>query len=87
MKIHKTIIIEQEVELLQSITCNKCGKTTELFGNEFQRQTQAEEFQTFVCDFGYGSKYDCERWTFDLCQDCLTEFTKSFKHEHKVTEL
>ncbi|WP_042348774.1 hypothetical protein [Bacillus massiliigorillae] len=87
MKIHKSVIVKQEVELLESITCNKCGKTTVLNGDEFERQIKAEGFQTIECEFGYGSKYDCEKWTFDICQECLLEFTKSFKYPHEVKEM
>lgn len=59
---------------LVNVTCNKCGdqSTEEEYDNE--------KFSEFSASFGYGSKYDSERWGFDLCDDCLTDLVKTFKH-------
>ncbi|MCU9612520.1 hypothetical protein OEV98_02945 [Caldibacillus lycopersici] len=67
-----------EYELL-SVTCNKCGKTKQLTGDNDERQWDAEQFQSIICSFGYGSKFDMEKWSFDICEDCLVEFVASFK--------
>lgn len=79
MRKSKVKTVTKQVLELSSITCNKCGKTHELHGEEHQREWQAEEFQGFSCSFGYGSKYDMETWSFDLCESCLKEFVNTFK--------
>jgi hypothetical protein len=58
---------------LISVTCNKCSKrsTDEGYGHK--------SFQEFNTSFGYGSRYDSQNWSFDLCDDCLTELIQSFK--------
>jgi len=64
-------------ETLVSITCNKCGKIVEL---DDDMDFRANEFQTINLSFGYGSRYDMESWDFDLCEECVTEFVKTFNH-------
>jgi hypothetical protein len=72
--------IERKFEYIdESVTCNKCGKEKILSGEKFQREVQANKFQSFDCSFGYGSHYDMENWEFDLCEDCLEEIVKTFK--------
>lgn len=69
--------------LFSSIACNMCGLTKELIGDIYEIETQKNEFQSFKCSFHYGSRYDYEQCTFDICEDCLTDFVKSFKHVPK----
>ncbi|WP_251552389.1 hypothetical protein [Neobacillus muris] len=64
---------------LKSVTCNKCGKTKKITSEDYQKEWEAAEFQSFSCSFGYGSKFDMEEWNFDLCEDCLEEIVNSFK--------
>lgn len=60
----------------QAIICNKCGKEVDLEkANDFEENL----FHSFKVSFGYGSKYDLELWSFDLCEDCLLEFIDTFK--------
>jgi hypothetical protein len=70
-----------EEEKMISISCNKCGNKKELNikVENSNDEYSINEFQEFNCSFGYGSKYDNERWSFDLCDNCLTELVKSFK--------
>jgi hypothetical protein len=53
-------------------TCNKCGKTTV--------RTYSDDFKTINLDFGYGSRFDGERWIFGLCDDCLEDMVREFKY-------
>lgn len=69
-----------------SIVCNNCGVTKELIGESWEIEVLKNEFQSFQCSFHYGSRYDYEQWTFDICEDCLTAFVKSFKHAPLVLE-
>lgn len=58
------------------IECNKCGRM------EYIDQADPWAFDEFIeikHHFGYGSKNDGEEWTFDICEKCLEEFTKTFK--------
>jgi hypothetical protein len=72
-----------EQEKMVSISCNKCGNETK-FNKELDNNQNfsydINEFQEFNCSFGYGSRYDNERWSFDLCDNCLTDLVKTFKH-------
>jgi hypothetical protein len=73
-------IINKEIKRQETkVICNKCGTTQDLFGEDYEREWQANEFQSLSCYFGYGSRYDMESWQFDLCEDCLTELIKTFK--------
>lgn len=61
--------------------CNKCGKTR-IYGEaelaiylDWRNRTN-----NIALDFGYSSPYDGQEWSFDLCDDCLTEFIKTFKY-------
>lgn len=76
MREYKSIKQTIEVNVLQNITCNKCGDSSV----ENDDQTCHERYQTFQTSFGYGSRYDMEAWSFELCEDCLTELVRSFKH-------
>ena len=67
-------------EMLKTVTCNKCGQSVSLKGPGDERDYKTNEFHAFNIAFGYPSKFDEERWKFDLCENCLVEFIKSFKH-------
>ncbi len=76
----KEVVLTRMERLPLSVTCNKCGKTAGLQGEDYEREWGANEFQRFSLHFGYGSRYDMESWGFDLCEDCLTELIRTFKH-------
>lgn len=59
--------------VVTNVICNKCKK-------ESINETWGESvFQHIRCSFGYGSDYDMENWSFDLCEDCLTDVIKTFE--------
>ena len=68
-------VISEEKLVTKSITCNKCGHTDWIDDNGGNYY-----FQRLNCDFGYGSKFDMEGWEFHLCEECLIELVKKFKH-------
>ena len=76
-----------EVELerrLSAVTCNKCGVSEDRSGGNCEdyygdKYGYDDNFARFETNFGYGSRYDNENWSFDLCEDCLTELVKTFK--------
>jgi hypothetical protein len=56
--------------------CNKCGKYID--DRDGTALALPDTIHEFVIQFGYNSSYDCEKWEFHLCEDCLVEFAKSF---------
>lgn len=72
----ETVVVVQE---LKGIVCNCCGKTSE--------PHYIDSTQQFRLGFGYGSKYDCETWEFDLCEECLEKFVRGFKVTPQISEM
>lgn len=58
---------------ITTTVCNKCGK---VFEDNFYKG-----IQSFCTSFGYESRFDGQRWGFDLCDDCLEELVNSFIHK------
>lgn len=83
MKNYETQTIIKEV--VGSITCNKCGRTERVIGEKADRSYISNLFHSFDALFDYGSSHDEEKWSFDLCEDCLLDFVKSFKHAPNVS--
>lgn len=83
-----TEVKKVEVELerrLSTVTCNKCGVSEDRSdGNcnseygDYYDTGYDDTFASFETNFGYGSRYDNEHWSFDLCEECLTELVKTF---------
>ena len=80
MKEYEEIVVEEVKEIPKSITCNKCGKRSELSGSKHERDWELNLYQYFYCHFGYGSKFDMDTWEFDLCEKCLIDFIRTLKH-------
>lgn len=80
MKEYERMIVEEVNQVPKSIACNKCGKRSELSGSKHERELELNLYQYFYCNFGYGSKFDTDSWEFDLCEKCLVDFIKTFKH-------
>ncbi|WP_137743412.1 hypothetical protein [Robertmurraya siralis] len=74
---YKTITETREKETGYTAICNMCGKE-----NIFEENDDSlnDDTQHIELHFGYGSKFDMERWSFDLCDDCLIEIVKQFKY-------
>jgi hypothetical protein len=86
MKKYEQITVQELKRLPKKITCNKCGKTEALVGTEIEREIQMNKFHTIRLAFGYGSNLEMEDIKFDLCESCLLEFVKSFKHAPETSE-
>lgn len=78
--------VEKTVEELEELTCNKCGVTAMVSGDSLESLSASHQFQSFVMNFGYGSNFDEETWSFDLCESCLEEFVSTFKIEPDVKD-
>lgn len=75
MRKTKTISKEVTERILESITCNKCGTERKM-----EYDFTYNEFQHVNFSFGYGSKFDNDNWSFDLCENCVEELVKSLQH-------
>lgn len=61
-------------EEIVSLTCDCCGKVCE------DDHVWASDIETWNHEFGYGSKYDMDRVSIDICDDCYTNWIKTFVH-------
>jgi hypothetical protein len=57
--------------------CNKCGNALDPEKYELE-EWMMDFIHSIEIYFGYGSGFDTEHWSFDLCEKCLVEFTSSF---------
>ena len=75
MRTYKKEIKTEEVELLDSIVCDRCHKKIDTL-NDFIKGGEV------YLSAGYGSRFDDEFKTpFDLCDNCLEELAKSFGYK------
>lgn len=64
---------------IDSIVCNKCGKTLKITKGMVQEGVFCAEYQ-----WGYFSKKDGEIHTFDLCEQCYDEMISGFEIQPKI---
>ncbi len=75
MKITKTIEETKDRVIVTDVLCNKCG-------------TNKGEIHNIVIEFGYFSKqHDGQTWDFDLCENCIIEFVKTFKYKPEIKDI
>lgn len=60
-----------------NFVCNKCGKSEGFSKDDFIKKDCWHSI--YVGQGGYGSKMDGMNIEFALCDDCLYEFTETFK--------
>lgn len=58
-----------KIKVLKSTTCDKCGK-------KVKNKMLAEELNHIEIVFGYTSKKDGIKVSFDICENCFDEITK-----------
>jgi len=71
---------------IKSVVCNRCGKEFNLDdddGSSFNGNLVHE----FKIQFHYGSKHDMEKWSFDLCDNCIFDFVNTFKVSQEIEEV
>lgn len=79
---NRRVTRHEVVFVANKVTCNKCGKSADIKeGDAPDIQYKLEKFPTIELGFGYGSKWDMERWSFNLCEECLETFVGSFVHK------
>lgn len=67
MRITEQRTIRESYEAIVGITCNFCGKLHN--GDDINMEPITE----FEISPGYGSRFDCDRYHLDICDDCLEE--------------
>lgn len=73
----------KKVEVLHQIKCNMCEKS-DIYSEEkeaidaMRNAFIDSHYHSFDIKFGYGSQYDLETWSFDLCENCLEKVANSF---------
>lgn len=69
--------INKPEKVISTVTCNYCGKHLEISDLDPEPYLPAT-FQSFEFEGGYGSEFDYERISFDLCDDCLSRLFEKF---------
>lgn len=82
-KVKETIESTKIVDIL----CNKCGKTCNNAKRYYKgsKETYYEGVENLEIGFGYYSKIfgDMTSIRFSLCEECISEFVKTFKIPHE----
>lgn len=71
-------------EIITDIICNKCGDScVTLRSSETNEIMDSEGLIEHEVNFGYYSNHfqDGDRIQFSLCEKCLFDFVKTFKHK------
>jgi hypothetical protein len=71
----------QDVE--HKITCNCCGREYIFTGDKSDDYYYPNQFHNILIPLEYGSKFDTYNITnieFDICDECLEKFMKTFKY-------
>lgn len=72
MRTYKTV--KKEEKIRDKVFCNRCGKEIEsLFPEHMGHYLSVDK------RWGYGSGYDGEYHSFDLCEKCYGEIIAEFK--------
>lgn len=69
-------LIEKEVPVVA--VCNKSGKEIDI-SDEAGNYIERNKLHSFSVHFGYGSDFDMETWKFELDEDELLNFVRTFK--------
>jgi len=76
MKQKKIIKVEKEEEVIEKAFCDFCNK-------EFDERTiECHGYGIIGCSFGFGSCFDDERFSLEICDNCFVKhFGKLFKKQ------
>ena len=70
--------INKPEKVISTVTCNYCGKHLEISDLDPEGLFPST-MHSFEFEGGYGSEFDYERITFDLCDDCLIKIFDKFE--------
>jgi len=73
MRIRKQVVTKETHMVTSSITCNFCG--VEYSNGDINMEPITE----FTIEPGFGSGYDLEHFTLDICDICLDELLNNLK--------
>jgi len=74
----KMKFVTKEVEEIDDLVCNKCGKTLkQIISRDGDYNFCGLEEVKMVC--GYGSENDGTTFTFSMCEDCVLKLMATFQ--------
>lgn len=73
MREYETKEVLKQEEYVTKIICNRCN-------NEGQPTEFEDEIKNISINFSYESPHDGQTWHFDLCEECIVDIVKQFKH-------
>lgn len=74
-------VTKMETQIIQeSRMCNKCGKEFIKDQNDNWNDFYDAEIHGVGFSFGYGSPFDGERWEYDVCEQCMVDYIKTFQY-------
>jgi len=79
MKVTQDIYVKHKNVV--SVCCDKCGKTA-----KGETEMMWSDINEIAIDFGFGSKFDGETWSFELCDDCVEDTLKDIMSNVKKKE-
>lgn len=86
----KNIVKEtQEIEVVESVTCNKCGKIIKVNNPDSKSDDwiEIQEMFGYTSHCGYGSVFgDGFIYTVELCQTCWKEIIMPYVKEYVYEE-
>lgn len=71
----------------KDIICNKCGKSCKVYLTADKKHTDFEGLLGVEVAGGFGSSHDCTTLKFDICDECLMKFIKTFKVKPEEIEV
>lgn len=87
MRSYRTEQVSVDRKILESITCNVCGRVFWNGPNGIEAKNDME-FCTFAFTGGYYSKIgDGIRIFFDVCEDCMIKFLDSFRVPFEAVDI
>ena len=78
MRTTTIVLTEVQEKRVEKVSCNMCGKVA--------KHLDCTDINDLQFEFGYGSKYDMETWSFDLCDGCVDTLIKNFKIPPEVKD-
>lgn len=72
--------IIKPAETLANVTCDVCGRSTEVKG-------YGHQFGTLQAHWGYGSHHDGERYEVHLCEACFFSTLGNLRRERMVNTM
>jgi len=83
----KTKTVKVNTKVLTDVICDSCGKSCKVY-LDINRRAFGFEYMTLSATWGYNSKKDLEKWSADICEQCVDEkfkFIKFKKEDYDIS--